>query len=492
MQNRPGLAPRGRWRRLKLEEEEMLRAVKAFIQREELVQAGDWVVIACSGGPDSLALLHIMWRLRPELGIKLAAAHVDHMLRGTAAQADAQFVRDFCDRLQLPCHLAVVDVPARVKASGQSVEEAGRELRYRFLRQVAAHYGPTTKIAVGHNLDDQAETVLLHLLRGAGSQGLGGMAPRTPDGIIRPLLEMTRQDIEIYCRENDLTPRRDITNWDLAYTRNKIRWELLPLLKDHYNPAISRLLAQTAQVLRDEHAYIAATAARVVPALVTVEADGAVELSLVRWRRLHPALQREVMRLAVGKIIPSLKGITFTHVETLLAMGRRNGVARYTLPGPVYVQTAYGRMRLDRRPPAPAPAPAPPLSPAEVRLVVPGVTPLGWSGLAVTAAIVSSPPAARGGYQAVLDYDALEPPLFVRTRRPGDRFVPLGAPGEKKLQDFFVDAKVPRTERDTVPLVCDQRGIVWVAGWRPAERAKVTPATQRFLWLQLQRTEEDN
>lgn len=462
----------------------MLEDVRSFILQEHLLRAGDRVVVACSGGPDSLALLHILWRLRPELGIELAAAHVDHQLRGTAGQADACFVREFCAALGVPCSVAVVDVPACVRASGKSVEEAARELRYRCLHRAAARYGPLTKIAVGHNLDDQAETVLLHLLRGAASRGLAGMMPCTPDGIIRPLLAVPRRDIEAYCREQGLTPRDDATNRDTTYTRNKVRLELLPLLRQRFNPHISRLLAQTAQVLRDEHDYIAAMAQRVSPVMLRRQNDG-FALDLTRWRRLPAALQREVLRLAISKIVPSLKGITFKHVETLLAMGRQNGVRYSVLPGPVYVTAAYGRLLLAPRPVTAAALPA-----GGVPLAVPGVVPLA-GGLTVTAAVTARPPAGRDRNRAVLDYDAVVPPLLVRSRQPGDRFTPLGAPGRKKLQDFFVDAKVPREQRDAVPLVCDQRGIVWVGGWRPAERVRVTAATRRFLLLQLRQAGED-
>lgn len=463
----------------------MLQDVKTFIQQERLVQTGDLVVVACSGGPDSLALLHIMWRLQRELGISLAAAHVDHMLRGDAGRADARFVQEFCATLGVPCSVTAVDVPARVKQTGQSVEEAARELRYRCLHRCAARYGPSTKIAVGHNLDDQAETVLLHLLRGAGSRGLAGMAPRTPTGIIRPLLTVTRRDIEAYCREHGLTPRRDATNWDTTFTRNKVRLELLPLLRRRFNPNVSRLLAQTAQVLREEHNYITAAAQRALSAMLRYH-DGAYALDLARWRRLPAALQREILRLIVDKIVPSLKGITFNHVETLLAMGRQNGVRRCILPGPLYVEAAYGRLSFSPQPTSRAAA----LPPAGVPLVVPGITRLP-TGAVITATIATAPLAVGDNSRAVLDYDAIEPPLLVRSRRPGDRFVPLGAPGAKKLQDFFVDAKVPRMQRDAVPLVCDQRGIVWVGGWRPAERVKVTAATRRYLLLQLHQAGED-
>ncbi|EAX47241.1 tRNA(Ile)-lysidine synthetase [Thermosinus carboxydivorans Nor1] len=464
----------------------ILEKVKALVERRRLLTAGDRVVVACSGGPDSLALVHLLHRLQPAYGFDMVVAHVDHMLRGAESAREAEFVRAFCRRLGLDCQVAAIDVPGVLAERGGSTQEVARTLRYAFLRRVADSLGGA-KIATGHHRDDQAETVLINFLRGAGPGGLRGMQPAA-GGIIRPLLSVTRQEIEDYCAAEGLTPCLDSSNLHTDYLRNRVRLELLPLLAREYNPAIGENLARLAEIMADQYDFLKQCAADVYTR-VADETEGRLALDSAALAALPTALRREVLRLAIEKKRGSLTGISFWHVEKLLEMALDGKVGSlFTLPGGLsFVRTYDGLATVDRAGSARA---AVGIAPPGRALVVPGVTEVPELNLAVAAALHDEIPAATGRLTAVFDWQALSPPLVVRTRVAGDRFWPAGMQGSKKLKEFFIDAKVPRSERDRVPLICDQDGILWVAGYRQSARGRPDSATRRVLELTLIRQEE--
>jgi tRNA(Ile)-lysidine synthase len=458
----------------------MLTKVRAWIERQQLIGPAETIVAACSGGPDSLALVHILSRLAPQWGLTLAVAHVDHMFRGAESEADAAFVGEFCAGLGLAFHQIALDVPAYIGSSGRSPQDAARVLRYRYLRQIAAKLGGA-KIATGHHRDDQAETVLLNLLRGAGSTGLAGMKPVDGD-IIRPLLDITRDEIEAYCIENDLRPRLDSSNLKTHYLRNYLRLELMPLLQQRFNANLTQTLCRTARLVGDEHQFIAEQASCLSPDVIRQE-DAYLELDCRRLNSCHIALRREIFRQAIAKKRGSLKGITFLHVERLVELAS-NGIVGSVieLPGGLVARKGYDLVTIE------LPivlAPLPRLEPPGIELNVPGVTTVPILDLTLTARLLTTRPDDSLSSGAIFDWDQLIPPLTVRTRQEGDRFWPSGAPGSKKLKDFLIDGKVLREERDHIPIVCDQQGIIWVGGYRQTERARPDNSTRCFLHLTL-------
>lgn len=461
----------------------MLGKIKAWIDYHCLLPSGSTVLAACSGGPDSLALVHILCVLRSKYNIIVAVAHVDHMFRGEESVKDAEFVADFCKRMGLECYQTAIDVPAYIKQSGRSPEDAARLLRYEYLRQVAGQLGGA-KIATGHHRDDQAETVLINLLRGAGGEGLSGIKPAN-NGIIRPLLAVSRQEIEDYCHKEQLTPRLDSTNLKTDYLRNRIRLNLLPELEAEYNPAVREALWRTAAIVGDEHDFVHATALELWPQLITAKQD-ALSVDTRQMASLPIALQREILRLAIKKIRGHLTGITFYHVEKLIEMASMSTVGNIMeLPGGLVVCKGYTSLELRR--PAPI-APRVTIQPPGVELTVPGVTFVPELGCRVMACLLSERAKPIGRLTALFDWQALRPPLYVRTRLPGDRFVPLGMQGSKKIKDFFIDAKIAREERDRALIFYDRQGIVWIGGYRQAELAKVTGRTREFLQLTIEQT----
>lgn len=455
--------------------------VRRTIERYGMLAPGDGVVVAVSGGPDSLALLHLLHGLREAFDLSLHVAHLNHLLRGEAAAADAAFVRETAERLGLPWTIEAVAVGDLARAEGLSLEEAGRTARYRFFRRVCAAAG-ARRVALGHTRDDQAETVLMRLLRGAGPAGLAGIPPVRDGWVIRPLIAVPRAAVEAYCREQGLEPRRDATNESTAFLRNRIRLDLLPRLEALFHPGLSASLAQTAEILRAEDEWLDAQAEGALPGLCRTEGDRLV-LSVDGLGRLPLALRRRVARRAAQRAGVAAGALAFDHVERLLALAAGRPGSGVSLPGGREARREQDGIVLGA---AGTGAVA-----FRYDWPVPGSLDVPEAGLRLTADLLEGPPPAAGpegvrgdGREvAVLDADRVPMVLTVRSRMPGDRLRPAGLGGEKKLQDLFVDAKVPRRRRDRVPVVAAGDRIAWVVGQRVDSRLAAGPHTFRRLVL---------
>lgn len=461
----------------------MLEEVSAWCLKNKLFQPGDAIVIACSGGPDSLALTHAFLHLQKEYGLKLKVAHLDHMFRGEASKQDACFVAEFCQKNNLPCEIRSVDVPAYAALHGLSDETAAREVRYAFLREVAASFS-AGKIATAHHQGDQAETVLLHLFRGAGSQGLRGMQPVAGD-IIRPFLFLTKKEIEEYCTIHALEPRLDETNTQTKYTRNKIRLELMPKLQKDYNPAIEGALCRSAVLLGDEHDFVKQSAIARWTQLVTMRQEKLI-LDRQGFNDQPKAIKREILRLIVDKVQGDLKGLGFIHLEQLsdFVLSAKTGDVQQ-LPRGLrgyckYEVIEFGQGKITETK----------FRQDSVILKVPGRTTIEPMGIVIEAKFVDSWQKPTAKTTLVCDADTLQGALFVRSRQDGDRFSPAGFKGSKKLKAFFIDEKINRNERDRIPLFCDQKEIFWVGGRRQNSASVVTEKTSRFLCLRIEDLQE--
>ena len=466
----------------------LLARARRYIVDHGLIPPGTRVLVAVSGGPDSTCLLLVLAALRRSLRFEIAAAYFDHGLRGArAAEREPNAVRALCQQLGVPFRSGAGDVRAHAKARGISIEEAARELRSRYLAR-AARAARCDAVAAGHTRDDQAETVLLHLLRGTGLRGLAAMAPSTPwplptrsaaPRLVRPLLCLSRQETERCCRAAGVTPLRDPTNRSRSHLRNRLRHELLPRLR-RYNPRIEEALARLATAAAGDVELLERLAAATLAG--GSNDDGAVRIARKAFGELPEALRAHALRLAFARLLGDARGLSERHVRAVLRAAAMPGVARLDLPRGLRVSVERNSIVLAaKRAPAPRALPA-----RTVALPVPGAARLGpWT---VRAELIDRPRNLRpaNGRAALLDPDACGA-LSVRRRRPGDRFHPLGLPVPKKLQDFLVDAHVPRAQRDALPLVCGERGIAWVVGQRPAEWAKVGPSTRRALRLRAER-----
>jgi tRNA(Ile)-lysidine synthase len=460
----------------------MSLAVRALrtIRKHALFPRGARVLVALSGGPDSVALLHILQTLERRGELTLAgAAHVNHQLRGADADADEDFCRTLAGQQQIPCVVHRVDVAARARATGRSLEDTARTARYELLERAASDLNADV-IAVGHSLDDQAETFLLRLIRGAGTRGLAGIRPRA-GRVVRPLLEISRADLRAYAAERGLSYRDDASNLDTTIPRNRVRHELIPVLQQ-FSPGIAAALARQAETARADEDYLHRAAIDLAASIVLRNEHG-VELDAHALRVLPSALASRVARLAIEGTAAG-RFIGFQHIERVVELAGAADGAGVTLPGGTATRRG-ARIVIGN-------AVAAPFSNSfRYPLSIPGEVAFGsWavSAQRVEDPIQVSALAARGGTAAI----AAEPgalPLAVRARRRGDRFRPLGMGGRgRKLQDFLVDRKVGRAERDALPLVVDRDDrIVWVVGESVGEEFRITEPGRDVILLKARR-----
>lgn len=492
---------------------DILPAVQKTIEKYDLLTPGDTVVVGVSGGADSLTLLHVLMRLSEPYRLCLHVAHLHHGARGADADADAAYVAELAAAWGLPFTIERQDVPALARAHKLAFEEAARRVRYAFLSRVAGQVG-ATRIAVGHNADDQAETVLMHFLRGAGLTGLRGMLPLTPitdyrllepfgtgdlpavPMIIRPLLEVPRAAITAYCAEQGLTPRFDYSNLDTTYFRNRLRHELLPLLET-YVPNIRKRLCHTAAVLAADYEVLSQVEKQCWKRIVRREGERAITLDRQAWRALPVAMQRATLRHAAYRLRPALRDVDFVHVEQARYVGLEGkSGAQATLPAGLVLTVGYDTLTVSDREETPQPQEGMPLlwGDEPVPVQVPGRTALPGSRWALEATVLSTWDMAQiasnaDPWTAYLDAEAIAGPLALRRRRPGDRFRPQGMEGHSvKLSAFLINLKEPRFLRDHLPLLVDEEKIVWVCGRRIAEEVAVRPQTRNVVLLQFIRS----
>lgn len=457
----------------------LLERVRAFITKHNLLEPDGPLTVGVSGGPDSAALLHILARLAPELRLDLTVAHLDHGLRAESA-ADAAFVEGLARDYGLNCVVERVDVALLARQRGLSLEEAGREARYTFF----ARLGPT--VAVAHNADDQAETVLMHFLRGSGLDGLRGMLPRSVRvggeggldlAIVRPLLAEPRSEIEAYLADHRLSSVRDASNADTTFFRNRLRHELLPVLQT-YNPNIRSVLGRTAEVAAGEAELLQSLVSQAWGQVAQVK-SGAVTFDLPAWRALSRPLQRLLLRRAIAQAAPEVRNLDFTPLEAALewAQTAESGHTADLFAGlALHVSGPHLRL-LHWQEKSLAVSP-----PEAVSLTVPGRTVFGdWTIDAEAPALLRAAE-VQGNADAQTAYlDAQGGPWLVRAREPGDRFIPLGLNGHTKLSDYMINRKVPVDRREAWPLVCaaaDPGRILWVCGVGLSEAARVPDGGQ--------------
>jgi len=445
--------------------------------------------VAVSGGPDSVCLLHTLVKLREKLGIRLHVAHLNHQLRGAEAEADAQYVSDLAHHLGVPATIEQRDVRAYQAQQHVSVEEAAREVRYTFLAQVAKSIG-ASQAAVGHTVDDHIETILMHLIRGTGTKGLRGLKPcsRWQSAgnsltIIRPLLQVGREETADYCRHHQLMPRVDVSNLSLSPLRNRIRHQLLPLLRS-YNPGVAEALLRTGRIASDDLAFIDKEMSRIWDE-VAQKQENTIILDKEKFLELPSALKRHLLRTSIERLLGDVRDIETRHIEQIMDALTKSAGKRLNLPGGLIFSIGYNQYLIGSDPAALSPFP---VLGAEFPLKLPGETRLpGWR-IEATIIVPEAMKDDASGYKAYLDLNKAGDKMVVRSRQPGDRFQPLGMSQPKKLGEFMIDAKIPHAWRQRIPIVCSPAHILWVVGWRIDDRVRVTPATEQILCLEFNRS----
>ena len=453
----------------------LVAEVQACIEAHAMLSRGTKVIIAVSGGADSMALLFALFQLRSVYNLTLVVAHVNHQLRGEEAERDALFVEQQATRLGLPFYPTRVDVKTLQHSSRMSLQHAARQVRYQFFHALCQTLG-ATRVALGHTADDQAETLLMRLLRGSGPTGLAGIpAVRLP--FIRPLIAVSRSTIHAYLQAEFLPWVEDSSNTHPVYLRNRIRLELLPKLQQ-YNPQLVRRLNELADMLRADSQVLEQQVDEWVVQTVDWQGSNRAEIRCGLFVTAPIAIQRRLLRRVVEALSSAPEAVSFRHIEDLRQFIRSESHGRRcVLPGKVLAEHHTGTVLLWN-------VYRTPTVPCALALPVPGEVDISALGIRLIADIIDKPRSLGETPQEVfLDLEHIVSPLQVRFRQPGDRFYPLGAPGSKKLQDFFTDSRIPRAERPYVPLVVSDREIVWVVGYRIADPFKLRPETKRVLRL---------
>jgi tRNA(Ile)-lysidine synthase len=456
----------------------ILKIFRDTVKKYKMFRRGDSLCAAVSGGVDSTVMLHLLNSLKDEFSLTLIVCHLNHNLRGKESERDFQFVKRTARGLGLAFE------GKRIKKGEHkegSLQEWARARRYEFLEEAAEKYG-ARRVALGHNLDDQAETVLMRLIKGSGLRGLAGMDPVR--GIyIRPLIGINREEIERYAQKKNIKYVIDSSNKSKKYLRNRLRLELIPSIEKWYNPNLNQTLARTARAFGRDYEYIRGEAERAIPGVIKQRKKEIIVLDRKGLLSMHEALTVRVF-LKAAELLEVESALYGSHIDSFFGIikGRRPN-ACVNLPG-LRLRREYDSIILttkEHREPMPSML-------FDKELTVPGVTLIEGTGCLLKAAVLKKRPTLTGKdwKTAYFDYEALSKPLRVRSVRIGDRMSPMGMEGHKKLKDLFIDAKVPRVERATIPLVESGGEVIWVVGLRQAESFRVTKRTKRVLKIHLQ------
>jgi len=448
--------------------------VFSAIKKYAMLKGEEKVLVGLSGGPDSVCILYVLHRLKDRLALNINALYIDHGLRPDETRNEIEFCRQLCGELSVDFLDRSIDVKTYAKEQGFNLQEAARELRYMTFERTAYDIG-AKKIALGHTIDDQLETFFMRMFRGSGPKGLSGIPP-VRGMIIRPLLEVDREDIEDYLKLEHKSFIMDSSNLKKDYLRNKLRLELIPEMKK-MAPHITKSIARTMDILREEEKYFEIIIAKTLMKLISRKTDKQIELFLSPLEAMDRVILRRVLRRALDET-RGLRGIEFVHIENIIELvkhGRQGD--RISLPRGLRAIKDYATLILTSEIPQKL---------GSFTLTVPGKVVLKEIGALIKASIEHE----REQYglertTALFDAGKTGTELTIRSREKGDFFYPAGFGKKKKLQDYFVDEKVPRDERDTIPIVITGNDIVWIAGYRGDERFKVSDSTKMFLKIEL-------
>ncbi len=455
---------------------DFLPSVRSTIHQHSLLVNGDSVLVALSGGPDSVSLLHVLWKIRREFNLQLGAVYINHQIRKAAAKKEERFCQKLCDKLAIKLHIVREDIPYLASLEKKGIEETARNYRYRTFESLALHHG-YTKIAVGHHRDDQVETILFRLFRGTGPSGILGI-PACRGKIIRPLLGVSKADILAYLKKQRLTYCHDQSNDSVVFSRNYIRNKLLPEMRKRLNPQVDQAILNLAEISAPEEEHLQQVTLRAFRQSAKMTTGGKIELDLDIFDNYPLWLRRRLLRFCLQKSSGSVETAnreTITRLERLTST-RTKGCS---LPGKLEARVLGARLLITSRTPlryAETFAPGEETHIDSLRMRIQSRV-VGWRAKRTKW--------RRATSRVVMDWSKITEPLVARSIRPGDRFQPLGLSGRKKVSDYLTDRKVASVYRDEIPVLCDRDGIIWLVGYEIADRVKVVGTTRKVLKLEV-------
>lgn len=454
----------------------MQKIIDKYILKHNIFQVGEKIIIAVSGGADSVTLLDLMLRAKK---YNIAVAHFNHLTRGAESDEDEAFVKQLAEKYNIPFFSTQVDVKKLAKEIGLSFQNVARDVRYEFLRRTAQEFG-ATKIALAHHADDQAETILINLLRGSGLKGIAGMAPLDGD-LARPLLAIIRQDIEEYIEQHQLAYRTDASNAETHYTRNRIRHEIMPLLQK-YNPALSKTLEKTAEIFRSEENFLTQLVEKEFTKIAK-SAEHKISFEIHVFSSLDIAIKRRMILKALAVLAETEKDFSFKHIEDILELFHAPSGITIHLPHGIHATTSYGIVQLEKASYQDKECP-----PFEMLLTIPGETLIAGVGV-ISAEYIEIDAAISNAFTVFIHPENITFPICVRSRLLGDVVYLLGGRGKIKIKELLIDLHIERKKRNAVPLIVDANNeILWVVGIRPGEKCRTSHSGKllRLLFTPLQ------
>ncbi|EQF57794.1 tRNA lysidine(34) synthetase TilS [Clostridioides difficile] len=450
--------------------------VLSTINKHNLIQKGDKIVLGLSGGPDSVCLLHVLNRLKKDFNIEIYAAHLNHQIRGIEAQKDALYVSKLCEDMGIIFFVKSINVPKYCENEGLSLEEGARKLRYEMFYEIKDKI-KANKIAIGHNLNAQAETVMMRIMRGTGLKGLKGIDYIRDNCIIRPILDVERNEIEEYCEAYNLNPRIDKTNLENIYTRNKIRLDLLPYMKDNFNSNVIESIVRMSNSLKSDNDYIEKEAEAKFREVSNIKEKGFVEINLDDFVCLHDAIKVRVLRNSIKHILGDTNFVDQRHIEDIMSLEDNSKVNKMlTLPRNIFVYRKKDSIILTNEE----------IVNEEIEFYY-NVPSNGFIKIKELKQIIETQVMSIDRYKSMkldnsskgFDFNKVKGGIVIRSRRQGDK-IKL-AMGSKKVKDLFIDLKIPREERCKIPIITDSEGIICVGDYKISENYKIDENTKEVL-----------
>lgn len=464
----------------------MINKIMNTINKNSMFQDGDKVIVGVSGGPDSMSLLNVLNTMKKELNISLVAAHINHCLRGEEADKDEELVKKFCKQMDIEFFSKRIDINRLAKELSISCEMAGREARYKFFEEIKEYTG-AQKIALAHNANDVAETILMRIMRGTGIEGLVGIKPIRDEIFVRPLIEITRDEIERYCEENNVPTRIDKSNLESIYTRNKVRLELIPYIKTNFNSDIINILNRLAHTVKEDNDCLEGIATKLYKKYSYIK-DNKVIIYKEAFSE-HEAIITRIIRNAIIDVKGSLYNLEKVHIYDIINLQEKSTGKRINLPQGIVVANEYGNIEIKIK------------DKIKENMVKEYVLNVGHNNINelnievdiknMTLAQISKDNFNKNDYVKYFDVDKIgNNAILLRYRKNGDRFVPFGMKGKKKIKDLFIDLKVPQDKRDRVPLICFGEEIAWIVGYRIGEDFKIDENTKNILEIRINKEEK--
>lgn len=460
--------------------------VIAYIRKNKLIESGDKVLVALSGGPDSVCLLNILCKVKDEFNITLGAAHINHMLRGDDSDKDEEYVIELCNKMEIPSYIKKVDINTYSDENKMSSEMAGRKVRYDFFEEIMMKYN-YNKIATAHNANDQAETIIFRLIRGSGLEGLGGIKTYRDNKIIRPILCLNRDEVEEYIKKENLNPRIDKTNFEKIYNRNKIRLDILPYIKEHFNEDIIQTLNRTAELLQKDNEFLESESLKVYQKYC-IEYDKYFIIKKDAFTN-HDAIVSRMLRKALIRYSNQNYDFEMKHIYEIMDLARKKTGKIIDLPKNIFVENIYGDIYIKNK------LSQKKINSNKIKLNKRDIDnqKIDFQDFFIQFTVMKNDKninLKENEFIKYFEFDKIENEIILKTREDGDKLVPLGMKGNKKVKDIFINMKIPKDLRNSIPILCFDNKIAWIIGIRTSEEYKISNNSKNILKVIVSRKEQ--